>query len=171
MKAHTEYLKYVLRHKWFVFKACLRLGVPLRLAIVHDLSKFSPQEWGAYVHTFFNSDGTKKDLRKQASYDPNNTGEVTEFSFAWMHHQRNKHHWQAWISIGDSGNLKAVPMPEVYIREMIADWVGAGSAITGNSDPSEWYEKNKGKMILHSETRLFAESLIRGLTKRAVDDG
>lgn len=169
MKAQIAYLKYVLRHKWFVFKACLRLGVPLYLAIIHDWTKFTPQEWGAYVRTFFNDDGTKKDLRNQSSYDPNNVGSVTEFSVAWVHHQKNKHHWQAWISIGDGGKLKAIPMREVYAREMVADWVGAGMAITGNPDPTEWYEKNKDKMVLHSETRLFVESLIRGLTPRAAD--
>lgn len=28
MKTHLRYLWYVLRHKWFVFVECVRLGIP-----------------------------------------------------------------------------------------------------------------------------------------------
>jgi hypothetical protein len=55
-------------------------------------------------------------------------------------------------------------MLENFAREMAANWIGAGMAKTGRPDPSEWYEKNKDKMLLRDETRLFVESLLRGLT-------
>lgn len=201
MKAHTEYLKYVLRHKWFVFKACLRLGVPLHLAIVHDWTKFTPQEWGAYVRNFFTPDGTRRNRN-----DYQSDADKLSFLQAWQHHESsNKHHWGYWLTFevpaeeryyiqahGDGYPLVlwdaiynllkqvserlnreslmiALPMPEVYAREMVADWVGAGMAITGNPDPSEWYEKNKDKIVLHDKTRLFVEGLIRGLTQREPD--
>lgn len=161
MRRHIEYFKYILRHKWFVFWACLRLGVPIWQALVHDLSKFSIHEWRPYAETFFNQDGTRIDIRKSGSYDPNNIGLVTDFSYAWIHHQRNKHHWQAWISIGDEGNLKPVPMPDKYIREMLADWSGAGMAISGKSNPSEWYWYNQDKMILHIKTKVLVEKYMK----------
>lgn len=161
MKRHIEYFKYVILHKWFVFLACLKLNVSFWQSITHDLSKFSKSEWNLYANTFFNEDGTRVDLRKNGAYDPNNTGEVTGFTYAWIHHQKNPHHWQAWISIGDYGNLKAAKIPEKYIREMLADWSGAGMAITGNPNPTEWYEKNKEKMILHPETRAILVELLR----------
>lgn len=228
MKAHIEYLKYVLRHKWFVFKACLRLGVPLHLAIVHDWTKFTPQEWGAYVRNFFNPGGTRRKVRDASgAYNPAVQGD--EFLLAWQHHEsHNKHHWGYWLTFEMGGKerywiqahgdgyplvlwdakeqvhfidevsddttafiggknvvytllkqvaerlnreslIVALPMPEVYAREMVADWVGAGMAISGNPDPSEWYEKNKDKIVLHDKTRLFVEGLIRGLTQREPD--
>lgn len=49
MRAHWAYLKVVLRHKWFVLLASRQMGVPLWIAFIHDLSKFSPAEWNAYV--------------------------------------------------------------------------------------------------------------------------
>lgn len=221
MKDHFAYLRYVLRHKWFVFKACLRLGVSLRLAILHDWTKFTPAEWKPYVHSFFNPDGTKRDIRKpDGSYDP--TRVKAEFLKAWQHHERyNKHHWGYWLTFSTDSQryqvvahgdgypialydyaensrfvdevpddttafvggknviynlmvqvrdrlnresmIIALEMPEVYAREMVADWIGAGMAIAGNPNPSQWYESNKNKIILHERTRAFVEGLIKSL--------
>ena len=52
MRAHWAYFQYVMRHKWHVFVGCLRLGVPLHQAIIHDWVKFLPIEWDAYVRQF-----------------------------------------------------------------------------------------------------------------------
>lgn len=80
------------------------------------------------------------------------------FDAAWLHHQkRNLHHWQAWLLIRDTGETVAMPMPETYAKEMIADWSGAGLAITGNPDPREWYLRNRDKINLESTTRNFVE--------------
>lgn len=149
MKDHLSYLRYVIRHKWHVFKACARLGVPFRLAVTHDLSKFSPAEWGPYVHTFYNKDGSGR-------YD-----ETPEFNQAWNHHQKaNKHHWQYWILTMDRGEEIVLRMPLVYVREMVADWSGAGMAITGDPNPLPWYTKNRDKMKLHPGTRDLVEGLL-----------
>jgi len=48
-------------------------------------------------------------------------------------------------------------MPERYIQEMVADWMGAGKAINGKWEVCEWYEKNKRNMILHPDTRMIVE--------------
>jgi hypothetical protein len=46
-----------------------------------------------------------------------------------------------------------LPMPECYVREMVADWLGAGRAYTGTWDGlPEWLKGNAGKMILHPDT-------------------
>ena len=55
MKAHLKYLRYVLVHKWHVLQECWRLNIKWR-GIVHDLSKFSPAEWGPYVDRFYGGD-------------------------------------------------------------------------------------------------------------------
>lgn len=149
MRRHIQYLKYVVQHKWFVFLGCLKMGVPLWIAIFHDWDKFLPDEWIPYAHTFYNKDGSK-------TYK-----EYPDFALAWNYHQkRNKHHWQYWILTWDRGESEALPMPELYVREMLADWIGAGRAITGESNPEKWYEDNKQKMILHPETRILIERLM-----------
>lgn len=51
---------------------------------------------------------------------------------------------------------KALPMPDRYRREMVADWRGAGRAY-GNDDTRGWYLKNKSGIILHTETRVWVE--------------
>lgn len=51
---------------------------------------------------------------------------------------------------------KALPMPDRYRREMLADWRGAGRAY-GNADTAGWYMKNRQGIILHPETREWVE--------------
>ncbi len=150
MRRYLVYLDYVLRHKAFVLLAGLRVGAPLWRLLTHDWTKFLPCEFGPYARYFYEADGTKS-LRR---------GVDEEFALAWLHHQRNRHHWQAWISIGDDGGFEALPMPDDYAREMVADWMGAGRAITGTWEAREWYLKNKEDMILHTTTRRKVEQLL-----------
>lgn len=160
MRAHWKYFLYVIRHKWFVFQACQKTGAPLWRAIIHDWSKFLPCEWGPYVRSFYNKDGSKRDWK---SRDPL---EKMEFDLAWNHHQKtNLHHWQAWLLTNDSDEPKVKPllMPEKYIREMVADWMGAGRAITGKWDYQNWYATNKEKMVLHDQVRIRVEAILEAL--------
>ena len=147
---HINYLKYVMRHKWYVFLACMRFKVNLWQAISHDWTKFTPSEWFPYVHTFYKKDGSKQYL------------ESAEFAYAWRHHQRvNPHHWQYWLLTWDRGTTDALYMPYKYAVEMVCDWAGAGRAITGKWEYKEWYYKNKEKIILHPETRKDVEMLLQ----------
>jgi hypothetical protein len=151
VRAHFAYLKYVLRHKWFVFVGCRALGVPLHQAIIHDWVKFLPIEWFPYVRQFYNSDGSKRQVRDATgAYDPNKQADA--FKRAWLHHQRQPHHWQAWISIGEGGNLSPQPMPQRFVLEMVADWYGAGMAISGTNDLEAWFLANKHKIVLEEGT-------------------
>lgn len=232
MNAHLKCLRYVLRHKWFVFLAGLQLRVPLWQLIVHDWSKCTPSEWGAYVRFFY---GFKDKLtctcpefgslnaHTKACFAAQRRWKIERelpFNLAWLHHQkRNKHHWQYWVLMGDrpdemryavqspdcmtdyciaeydleqrqnvsevwlkqcsisdegggkrvafaekvvrdANRYRALPMPERYAREMVADWIGAGRAITGKLEVAEWYRNNSGNVVLHPETRRFVEHLI-----------
>ena len=157
MRDHIAYLGYVLRHKRFVRQCCRITRAPFWRSIIHDWSKFTPVEWRPYVHSFYNRDGTKRDWKARTDEDK------AAFNVAWNHHQKNnKHHWQYWVLINDSDDpkMRSLPIPETYIREMVADWTGAGMAITGRMEVGEWYSKNKEKMILHDETRHRVEELI-----------
>jgi hypothetical protein len=150
MKRHLAYLKYLLRHKWFVYLACRKCGVSLWRAIIYDWHKFLPSEWQPYARTFYNPDGTK------AKYS-----ESMAFAVAWNYHQkRGKHHWQYWLITWDKGITEPVIMLEKYWREMVADWWGAGRAITGAWDARGWYLANADKIKLHPYTRKRVEELL-----------
>lgn len=153
MKAHWQYLKYVLRHKWYVFQECMKLGVPIWRAIIHDWDKFLPDEWFAYVGTFYDKEGNK-------IYN-----ETTEFAVAWNKHQkRNRHHYQFWMLTWDRGETVCLPMPDSDRREMLADWYGAGRAIMGRPGTTlDWYAKNKENIKLHPETRSWVEQQLAGI--------
>lgn len=71
------------------------------------MSKFFPSEAKRYMKYYSLNDDTVK----------------VQFDLARNYHQkRNKHHWQYWVLIMDSGEVKALDMPEKYIKEMLCDW-------------------------------------------------
>lgn len=129
------------------------------MGLLHDISKFCPDEWFAYANFFYRK--TKNVVRDSSGYyKPIDTGDAN-FDFAWLLHQkRNKHHWQWWVLPEDNGGVKVLPMPDKYRREMLADWNGAGKAQGFGNNTLLWYSKNKDKMQLHEETRLWIEEQI-----------
>ena len=153
---HWQYGKYLLRHKWFVLVAGWRLGIPW-LALLHDNSKFRPDEWGPYAAFFYESDGTKRTRRDSTGYyKPTDTGNAA-FDFAWLLHQkRNKHHWQWWVLPEDEGGLKVLEMPDRYRREMLADWISAGRT-QGTPDTLGWYAARGRNHEFGPETRAWIE--------------
>lgn len=170
MKKHWKYLHYILRHKWYVFLECCKTGIPWQGA-THDLSKFLPSEWRWYAEYFY---GIKREREYFDTYDihggipeiaPWGTFVKDNFNLSWLLHQhRNPHHWQYWILREDNGATFPLPMPDRYRKEMLADWKGAGRAITGKNDPLEtarWFLKNGSKMLLHDETRTWIEEQLR----------
>jgi len=164
MAKYFKYLCYLIRHKWFVAVECWKHHLYWQ-AIVHDLSKFLPDEFIPYANYFY---GKKKQIRDETGYyKPTDTGDLA-FDFAWLLHQkRNPHHWQWWILPEDEGGVKILEMKYPYNLEMICDWVGAGKAQGYFSPPFAplletqwWYLKNKGKMQLHPKTREFVEDFL-----------
>ena len=109
-------------HKWFVFRAGLKIGVPLYQLLVHDLSKYTPAELPHYGRQFY---GDKSD--------------PVGFNIAWLHHQNvNAHHWEYWIPrTGHSRCVVPFPddtplaMSDNAAREMVTDWFAACRAYEG----------------------------------------
>lgn len=162
MRRHLAYLLYVLRHKWHVAYAGLLLRVPLWQLLIHDWVKFTPAEWPAYARQFYHADGSTRQVRDASgAYDP--AAQALAFQRAWLHHQRQPHHWQAWCVIGDRGHVAALPMPDRFVREMVADWYGAGMAISGANDVEGWYLANREKLVLEDATRALVEQTIQRL--------
>jgi hypothetical protein len=155
MIPHLRYLSYLLRHKWYVLRAGVVLGVPLWQLLIHDWTKFTPVEWGPYVRHFYGSTAKPLDIGQGYMHE---RGDDSAFDAAWEHHWRhNPHHWQYWSASGDG--TPPAPIPEAYTCEMVADWYGAGRA-QGNPDVSAWYNANGKKMLLHDDTRALVERLI-----------
>ena len=123
----------------------------LRLAD-HDNSKYDEEEYGAYDDYFYGKEG--KDEDDVSVID-------SAFDYAWLHHiHRNPHHWQYWVLINDDDGTKALEMPESAVYEMIADWWSFSWKENDLKIIFDWYEKHKGKMILHEKTRKLVESVL-----------
>lgn len=168
MEKYIKYLKYIIRHKYYVFIEAYKHGIIWR-GILHDLSKLLPSEFMPYVNYFYGTDTSKNVQDNNGYYKPKNTGD-SAFEKAWfLHQKRNKHHWQWWILKEDDSNdtFKTIPMESKYAIEMVCDWVGAGKA-QGKESPKDdpyrevrlWYDTNKHKIILHPYTRNFVEDMI-----------
>lgn len=162
IRRHWSYLKFLLKHRWYVFIECCSARMVWK-GLVHDLSKFLPDEWFPYARYFYSKDGKKKQRRDSTGYyKPPDTGD-SAFDLAWLKHlRRNPHHWQWWLLPLESGSEKPLEMPIVFLLEMICDWIGA-ARIQGVErwwDLVPWYHKNKDKLQLHSETRKEIERII-----------
>lgn len=169
---YLKYLRYLLRHKWYVAIECFKRGLYWR-GLMHDMSKFLPSEFIPYANHFF---GQGSDISrgrdKTGYYKPTDTGDKA-FDFAWfLHQKRNPHHWQWWILPEDKrdGKVldKVLEMKEPYLTEMICDWIGAGKAQGHFSPPDDplretrdWWQANNHKMRLHPYTREKIEKLLK----------
>ncbi len=143
---HIEYLKRLLKHKYFVFVAGIKVGVPPFQLLIHDLSKLSLSEYNFWLNRLVNPD-------------------INIYDYGWInHYHKNKHHWQFWVLREDSGVTRCLEMPDKYIKEMVADWMGAQKNKIGNWDTKEWYYKRKDTILLHPNTRIKVEKIINELS-------
>lgn len=161
MTPTIKYFLLTLKHKWFVLVAGLKTKANLWDLIVHDWTKFSPSELPHYGRQFFG----KAD-------DPEG------FIGCWVHHQNhNPHHWEYWIPRTGHNRCQPpfpdgqpIPMPERYVREMVADWLGAGRAYEGkwpNVFIWPWLVANRRKMLLHQNTSEMIDKIVLELQKEA----
>lgn len=160
---YITYLRYVFLHRWHVFLASLKFGIPL-LGLLHDISKYRLSELLPYARHFYNPDGSSVGIKsKTGYYKPTNTGDPV-FDYGWfLHTKRNKHHWQYWVvpdTRGDNVIFETMEMPEKYVKEMVCDWIGAGK-VQHTMSTKEWYECNKSKLVFHPNTRAFVESFVK----------
>ncbi len=156
---YIGYLKYVLRHKWFVFLASIKYGIVWQ-GIIHDWHKFLPDEFIPYARHF--RYGIQTGRNKTGYYKPTDTGDP-EFEAAWFRHQkRAAHHWQYWV-IPEFDGCKPISIPTKYMLEMVCDWIGAGQA-QGKPDILKWYADNKSKMVIENNSRIFIEGVLSWLS-------
>lgn len=131
------------------------MGIDQHQLGMHDLSKFSGEEFPHYAMQF-HSDEEWKD----------------KFDGAWLHHiQNNKHHWNSWVIVGSGGKVRPVVMPKKYIMEMVADWHGANKTYQNSWDISIWLANNGPEMILHEHTLVILNDILEsiGYIKQSTD--
>lgn len=145
-----KFMYVTIKHKYFVFKVGRGLKVPIKLLLVHDLSKFRWRELPHYARNFYGDKGDK-----------------FGFEIAWLRHTGdNKHHWEHWIKnevskLGNKGKQRIIKtpleMPEEYVREMVSDWIAATRAYSGYYPKDlkdwKWFQESFHKVELHKLTK------------------
>lgn len=140
---HATYLKRLLRHKGLVLEEGRKLGVPLLRLLLHDWSKFMPDEWRAGVAFYHKGTGNDEALRR--------------------HYARNRHYPQWWMR-----GAETLPMPDVFRLEMLADW--RAMARERGNDTADWYAKRGHTFPFHPDTRKWVEDMLFDRTSRKNDD-
>ena len=161
MRENAKFLRSLLLHKWYVFKAGRLTGVPFWRRVFHDWSKFTPAEFGRYAR-WHHGPAESKDKR--------------EWARAWQHHMHNNpHHPEFWLlawhgdpifyardGIGEhvADGVIFLPVPETYVREMVADWMAAGRTYAGDWVIANWVNEHGRKMHLHDETIALVDKIM-----------
>lgn len=121
---YWKYLKYVVRHKWFVFLAARKLHVPLWIALLHDWDKFLPDEFGPYARFFNGKWQPARDIPHLPALigvgiNPRTKENVKrDFFIAWGKHQkRNKHHWQYWLEMDIAEGYMSVRKSQLVVMD------------------------------------------------------
>ena len=109
---------------------------------LHDISKFSANESFGYAFHDFKS--KELDLG---------------FEMAWHHHKQfNQHHPEHWLNPNRKGELETIPMPKLFIVEMVADWIGAG--LTYGNTLEKWLPDNIHKFLWHEKTAIELQGIL-----------
>lgn len=115
-----KHLHVVNKHRFKVFCLCCRAGQFWR-GLVHDLSKYSPEEFFEGVKYF------------NGGYSPIRNCKIENgYSKAWLHHfGRNKHHYEYWYDYASS--IETPIIPYKYFVEMVCDSLAAGMTYQGKN--------------------------------------
>lgn len=140
-----QYLKFVILHKWYVYREGRKLGLGFWQCARHDMSKLT---WVEFIPYMIRFEGPLANKEKWVSNRANyhlDSAQVTDyftamniaedeytmlrvavdydFNIAWLHHiHNNPHHWNHWIIQNDTDGVEVIRMPEKYAKEMVADW-------------------------------------------------
>ena len=160
-----QHFKTITRHRHEVIRNCRRAGI-LWQGLRHDLSKYSPTEFGQGARYW------------QGTRSPNDRErEVKGYSDAWMHHKgRNKHHFEYWTDYSPIDKIvRPVEMPLRYVVEMFCDRVAASKIYMGKDytdrSPLEYFLRAKHRRVdrIHPKTSDLIESMLTVLAEQGED--
>ncbi len=162
MKA-WKHFKTITRHRRLVRRGCFKVGLYWR-GLTHDLSKYSPTEFLAGAKYY------------QGTRSPNAAErEKNGYSLAWMHHKgRNRHHYEYWTDLNlQTRKYEAVPMPRVFLVEMVMDRIAASKVYRGaaytDADPLQYFETAHETVLMHEQTQRQLKFLLTMLKDEGED--
>lgn len=154
---YWKQLKSLLFHKWHVLRVGVLVvgNIPLWRLVVHDWSKFSFVEFVYYAQ-----------YKYEIRYKSQEQRYKRRWAAAWLHHlHHNPHHPEHWLlswggdpdfydDLGESAArfVTVLPMPEIYVREMVVDFIATSKERTGSYDISKWVNTHVPEMQLHQDT-------------------
>ena len=160
MNRFWGHLRTITKHRHLVMRHCFKAGIPWR-GLLHDLSKYSPQEFIPGVRFYTGDRSPTAGERKQYGY-----------SKAWMHHKgRNKHHYEYWSDFSlETHTNRPVKMPLVFVIEMFCDRVAACKVYQKDrytdSSALEYYRRRLGEEDMHPETSKLLGYLVTMLSEK-----
>lgn len=156
-----KHFNLITKHRWLVFKLCVRAGIPYR-GIVHDLSKYSPTEFWESAKFYVGDHSPINEAKKTNGY-----------SKAWLHHKgRNKHHYEYWFDAKSPDRTPIIPYK--YAVEMVCDTLAAGKTYLGknwkNSSQLEYWNRTKDLEYINIKTAEFLEAVYLEVSKNGIKD-
>lgn len=170
-KAYDEYLEDHIENVKKAFNWMIDQGVL-------DFLDLNDDEIEKYSKVIYNHDNTKYWADEYEAYDryfypdeyednPPFSQRVEEYQRAWLEHMhRNPHHWQYWVLINDNGFFTVLPMPEVYIIEMICDWWSFSWKKGNLYEIFDWIDENSPHILLDDETTRLVEKILNRIRFR-----
>ncbi len=156
----VKHIKLVLKHKWYVFKYCNKLGMPIQ-GLKHDMSKFSWTEFSESVKYY---NGKKSPIVISR--------EINGYSKAWLHHKgRNKHHTEYWVDINAPEKTPIIPYR--YVAEMICDRLSASKVYNGknwtNNSELEYWVKEKERLEINKHVEEMLTEVFKQVAERGIE--
>lgn len=170
-KPYDEYLEDHIENVKKAFNWMIDQGVL-------DFLDLNDDEIEKYSKVIYNHDNTKYWADEYEAYDryfypdeyednPPFLQRVEEYQRAWLEHMhRNPHHWQHWVLINDNGFFTVLPMPEVYVIEMICDWWSFSWKKGNLYEIFDWIDENSPHILLDDETIRLVEKILNRIRFR-----
>ncbi len=155
-----KHINLVSKHKWYVFKYCAKIGIPLR-GLVHDMSKFSPSEFWESVK-YYNGKRSPLDVSR----------ELNGYSKAWLHHKgRNKHHPEYWVDINAPEIAPIIPYK--YMAKMICDKLSANKVYNGKNwtkqEPLRYWTIEKTEIQVNKHIEDFITEVLEQVAEQGIE--
>ena len=161
IKNFILHFNLVNRHRYKVFKLCVKAGIPFR-GLVHDLSKYTPTEFIESAKYYNGGYSPISACKKENGY-----------SKAWLHHKgRNKHHHEYWYDYAAPD--KAAIIPYKYTVEMICDTLAAGMTYQKdkwtNDYQLKYYLKDRENRYINPKTDKVLLEVYELVSKKGIDE-
>ena len=146
-----HHLGTVSRHKWLVFEACARCGIPWR-GLVHDTSKFSPDEFLVGINYYQTRSPNAAERHDRVFARMDSTRGAQQASLRILARRIRRRRWHAvWL-----------PIPRAYmVRNAFCDRIAASKVYEKehytDASPLEYYKRelSSGAASDHPDSAAF----------------